>query len=93
LKGAEEMAMATKAIKGIGLLALLAATFAGGYFYNAVKGRPAASSEKGSRKVLYWVDPMHPAYKSDKPGIAPDCGMKLEPVYADGGAQIGRAHV
>jgi RND family efflux transporter MFP subunit len=28
---------------------------------------------------------MHPAYKSDKPGIAPDCGMKLEPVYADGG--------
>ncbi len=33
-------------------------------------------------KVLYWVDPMHPAYKSDKPGIAPDCGMKLVPVYA-----------
>jgi RND family efflux transporter MFP subunit len=28
---------------------------------------------------------MHTAYKSDKPGIAPDCGMKLEPVYADGG--------
>jgi RND family efflux transporter MFP subunit len=28
---------------------------------------------------------MHPWYKSDKPGIAPDCGMKLEPVYADGG--------
>ena len=35
------------------------------------------------RKVLYWVDPMHPSYKSDKPGIAPDCGMALEPVYAD----------
>jgi len=29
------------------------------------------------------VDPMHPAYKSDKPGVAPDCGMKLEPVYAN----------
>jgi RND family efflux transporter MFP subunit len=26
---------------------------------------------------------MHPAYKSDKPGIAPDCGMKLEPVYEE----------
>jgi RND family efflux transporter MFP subunit len=39
----------------------------------------------GQRKILYYVDPMHPAYKSDKPGIAPDCGMKLEPVYADGG--------
>ena len=36
------------------------------------------------RKILYYVDPMHPAYKSDKPGIAPDCGMELVPVYADG---------
>jgi len=27
---------------------------------------------------------MHPDYKSDKPGIAPDCGMQLEPVYAGG---------
>jgi Cu(I)/Ag(I) efflux system membrane fusion protein len=38
----------------------------------------------GTRKVLYYVDPMHPAYKSDKPGIAPDCGMELVPVYEDG---------
>jgi RND family efflux transporter MFP subunit len=45
--------------------------------------RPAA---KAGRKILYYVDPMHPWYKSDKPGIAPDCGMKLEPVYADGKA-------
>jgi RND family efflux transporter MFP subunit len=37
----------------------------------------------GGRRVLYWVDPMHPSYKSDRPGIAPDCGMALEPVYAD----------
>ncbi|MDR3726574.1 MAG: efflux RND transporter periplasmic adaptor subunit [Terracidiphilus sp.] len=34
------------------------------------------------RPVLYWVDPMHPSYRSDKPGTAPDCGMELEPVYA-----------
>jgi RND family efflux transporter MFP subunit len=32
---------------------------------------------------------MHPAYKSDKPGIAPDCGMQLEPVYADGQPAAG----
>jgi Cu(I)/Ag(I) efflux system membrane fusion protein len=38
------------------------------------------------RRVLYYHDPMHPAYKSDKPGIAPDCGMELEPVYADDAA-------
>jgi len=32
---------------------------------------------------MYYVDPMHPAYRSDKPGKAPDCGMDLVPVYAD----------
>jgi Cu(I)/Ag(I) efflux system membrane fusion protein len=26
---------------------------------------------------------MHPSYKSDKPGIAPDCGMRLVPVFAE----------
>lgn len=36
-----------------------------------------------TRKILYWYDPMHPAYKSDKPGIAPDCGMTLVPKYAE----------
>ena len=35
------------------------------------------------RRVLYYVDPMHPAYRSDKPGVAPDCGMQLEPVFAE----------
>src|ERR1017187_1195339 len=74
-----------KAIRIIGLLVLIALAFGGGYVYKAVKGG-APSAGKNGRKVLYWVDPMHPAYKSDKPGIAPDCGMKLEPVYADGGA-------
>jgi hypothetical protein len=39
------------------------------------------ASNLNARKVLYYVDPMHPAYKSDKPGVAPDCGMQLEPVY------------
>src|ERR1700687_1526727 len=34
------------------------------------------------RHVIYYVDPMHPAYKSDKPGTAPDCGMQLQPVFA-----------
>ena len=75
-----------KAIRIIGLLVVIAAAFVGGYVYKAVKGGTAGTAEKGGRKVLYWVDRMHPAYKSDKPGIAPDCGMKLEPVYADDGA-------
>lgn len=42
--------------------------------------QPAKRTEP---KILYWVDPMHPTYKSDKPGIAPDCGMQLTPVYAE----------
>ncbi len=36
-----------------------------------------------SRHVLYYQDPMHPSYRSNKPGKAPDCGMDLEPVYSD----------
>jgi multidrug efflux pump subunit AcrA (membrane-fusion protein) len=44
---------------------------------------PTNVAPSGERKILYWYDPMHPAYKSDKPGIAPDCGMQLVPKYAD----------
>jgi RND family efflux transporter MFP subunit len=61
----------------------IAAAFAGGFGYGRWYGVKAG--KPGERKILYYVDPMHPAYKSDRPGIAPDCGMKLEPVYADGG--------
>ncbi len=64
------------------IIVVLAAGFASGIWYSR---RASAQSGKKERKVLYWVDPMHPAYKSDKPGIAPDCGMKLEPVYEGGG--------
>ena len=45
----------------------------------------------GGKKILYWVDPMHPSYKADKAGIAPDCGMQLEPVYEDGSTGDGKS--
>lgn len=66
-------------------LAVLAG-FAGGVGYGRWYAKPAgsASQAKKERKIAYWVDPMHPQYKSDKPGIAPDCGMDLVPVYDDG---------
>ncbi|HUI55090.1 MAG TPA: efflux RND transporter periplasmic adaptor subunit [Bryobacteraceae bacterium] len=64
------------------IVLVIAAAFAGGYGYGRWYGKTATSASAG-RKILYWVDPMHPQYKSDKPGVAPDCGMKLEPVYAD----------
>jgi Cu(I)/Ag(I) efflux system membrane fusion protein len=45
-----------------------------------------SNRQQPQKKALYWVDPMHPAYKSDKPGTAPDCGMDLVPVYEEGAA-------
>jgi RND family efflux transporter MFP subunit len=70
-------------VKKLAIILVIAAAFAGGYGYGRWYGKTTPAAGKSERKVLYWVDPMHPQYKSDKPGIAPDCGMKLEPVYAD----------
>jgi RND family efflux transporter MFP subunit len=69
-----------KLLRVLAVLLLLAATFAGGYFVRATRSTATATP---GRRILYYVDPMHPAYKSDRPGVAPDCGMTLEPVYAD----------
>ena len=60
----------------IGLLMIVS------YVLGTKQEKPVAESTN-SRRILYWVDPMHPDYKSDHPGTAPDCGMALEPVYAD----------
>jgi len=46
-------------------------------------GAMSKTASSGERKILYWYDPMHPAYKASKAGIAPDCGMDLVPKYAD----------
>lgn len=69
------------------ILLFAAAGFVGGVSYSRRSKESAPAGSKDGRKILYWHDPMHPAYKSDKPGIAPDCGMRLEPVYADGGPE------
>ena len=77
-------------------IAIFAAIFAGGVVVWRPAGARLAALVKpplaaaapqaapaGGRKILYYEDPMHPWYRSDKPGIAPDCGMKLVPVYAE----------
>ncbi|MCC7153259.1 MAG: efflux RND transporter periplasmic adaptor subunit [Bryobacterales bacterium] len=56
---------------------------AGAAFLAGRNTRPGAALPAPARPVLYYVDPMHPAYRSARPGKAPDCGMDLEPVYAD----------
>jgi Cu(I)/Ag(I) efflux system membrane fusion protein len=64
------------------VLSLAALSFWAGGRYG--KWPSAGPGSQGEREVLYYVDPMTPGFRSDKPGIAP-CGMPLEPVYADAG--------
>lgn len=75
----------------IAVMLLLAVLIAAGYWQRdrlmkLLSGKTEEAAATKERKILYWVDPMHPAYKSDKPGTAPDCGMDLVPVYEGGGA-------
>ncbi len=46
------------------------------------------TQDDSGRRVVAWIDPMYAQgpphlYKSNHPGIAPDCHMKLVPQYAD----------
>jgi len=66
-----------KALYLVPVVGALALGFGLGHFNR----HPAVAN--AAHRVLYYVDPMHPAYHSDKPGKAPDCGMDLVPVYAD----------
>ena len=67
----------TKRIGAVGAFVLLLAVS----FFIGRHTRPAGRAASTTKRILYYVDPMHPSYRSDKPGIAPDCGMDLEPVY------------
>lgn len=44
-----------------------------------------AASADGEKEILYWVAPMDPNYRRDKPGKSP-MGMDLIPYYADDAA-------
>lgn len=43
-------------------------------------GHDESVADSGDQKPLYWVAPMDPDYKRDKPGKSP-MGMDLVPVY------------
>jgi RND family efflux transporter MFP subunit len=68
--------MTRKSLYLVPLLAALVVGFAFGYLRSTVKAG-------ATRQPLYYVDSMHPAYRSHNPGIAPDCGMELTPVYSE----------
>ena len=76
-------------------LSILAIMLAGGFFLAGVWSNRRATVKgdvQAGRRIVYYQDPMHPAYKSDEPGIAPDCGMRLEPVYAGSESEPGDRH-
>jgi membrane fusion protein, copper/silver efflux system len=49
---------------------------------------PVQAVTDGEQEVLYWVAPMDPNYRRDKPGKSP-MGMDLIPVYADAEVEGG----
>jgi len=65
------------------VVAVLAFWAGGRYGKDRAGDRNLAES---GRTVLYYVDPMNPGFRTDKPGVAP-CGMPLEPVYAEEGEE------
>jgi len=59
-------------------------------FFNLERGDAASGADTnatGRDKPLYWVAPMDPDYRRDKPGKSP-MGMDLVPVYATGGGGV-----
>ncbi len=72
----------------IAVLVLVPLSFYAGYRAN--RAPAAGRTGPDGRKILYYVDPMNPSFRSSEAGIAP-CGMPLEPVYEDSGPAGTRA--
>src|SRR5260370_380420 len=77
-----------QAMKKALVAVLIVAAVASSYMLGRKHPQPKLSA---GRRVLYYVDPMHPAYKSEKPGIAPGGGMEVEPVCGDEPGQPAEA--
>ena len=65
-----------KLLRVLIVLVLMAAAFVGGYGYGRWYG-PKGAAEKAAEVKKGYYCPMHPSYRSDKPGNCPICGMKL----------------
>jgi membrane fusion protein, copper/silver efflux system len=70
--------------KWLVLIVLMVAAFLlGSYISPYIFGnKEGTTSGKPSKQPLYWVAPMNPNFRSDKPGISP-MGMDLIPIYAE----------
>lgn len=74
-----------KKVLGITFLVIII-FFIGFYARHHFQGVFTSSAQKQDNKVLYWVAPMDPNYRRNKPGKSP-MGMDLVPVYADSAKQ------
>jgi RND family efflux transporter MFP subunit len=74
--------------KAVAVAALVAAVFGGfalgGWYRSRSTAHAAPGASKAGPRILRYICPMHPQFTSDRPGTAPCCGMRLEPVYEDG---------
>jgi Cu(I)/Ag(I) efflux system membrane fusion protein len=83
--------MTNKLVLTLALAIALAVGYFAGSRFGSETGAPTtatARSAPAEPEVLYWVAPMDPNFRRDKPGKSP-MGMDLVPVYAergDGGA-------
>ncbi|EHH0749755.1 efflux RND transporter periplasmic adaptor subunit [Vibrio vulnificus] len=75
----KSLQIATVALLIGGALGFTANQYFNGHDMSAMA---STSSAQSSNEPLYWVAPMDPNYKRDKPGKSP-MGMDLIPVYAD----------
>ncbi|HYK90227.1 MAG TPA: efflux RND transporter periplasmic adaptor subunit [Acidobacteriota bacterium] len=77
----------------IARISILGILLAGAYLAGSWNSRRQGEGKPGdaAKTPLYYQCPMHPGIQSDKPGPAPCCGMKLEPVFADGSGSPGSA--
>lgn len=73
--------------KVIGVITFIVIIFIAGmmtnYFRHEGSVAPSKTVAQKQKKILYWVAPMNPTFRRDKPGKSP-MGMDLVPVYADG---------
>ncbi|MBG57815.1 MAG: efflux transporter periplasmic adaptor subunit [Porticoccus sp.] len=73
----------TRILIVIAVVATIFGGAAGWWLANLTKeSKSRDSAAEGEREILYWVGPMDPNYRADKPGKSP-MGMDLVPVYAD----------
>ncbi|MCB2077178.1 MAG: efflux RND transporter periplasmic adaptor subunit [Novosphingobium sp.] len=82
------MDVSTAARWRAGILATVLIAGGGGYWLGQQRNGEAAptTASDGTRKVLYYYDPMFPNQKFERAGKSPFMDMQLIPKYADEGA-------